>query len=119
MGQLAGHYPDASLPDLDSRQVLDFLLHLQSEHKLAGSTLNQAVCALRAFYRDHLGKRWKIWAKIKSQREEPLSHVLTREEIPKLLGTFRCGRYRAYFTFVYHCGLRMSEALHIHPKDHR
>lgn len=105
------------MPDLDSRQVLDFLLHLQNERKLSGSTLNQAVCALRTFYRDHLGKTWKIWAKIKIQREEPLPHVLTRGEVAKLLGTFRDGRYRAYFTLVYQCGLRMSEALHIRPKD--
>jgi site-specific recombinase XerD len=56
VSQLALHYPDLRLPDLDSRQVLDFLLHLQSERKLAGSTLNQAICALRTFYRDHLGK---------------------------------------------------------------
>jgi len=116
-GQLAEHYPDHQLPDLDSRQVLDFLLHLQSGRKLAPATLNQAVCALRTFYRDHLDKNWKIWAKIKIQREEPLPHVLTREEIAKLLGTFRDGRYRAYFTLVYQCGLRMSEALHLRPKD--
>lgn len=35
----------------------------------------------------------------------------------KLLSTFRDNRYKAYFTLVYHCGLRMSEALHIRPKD--
>lgn len=116
-GQLAEYYPDTALPDLDSRQVLDFLLHLQNERKLAAATLNQAVCAVRTFYRDHLRKNWKIWAKIKIQREDPLPHILTRAEISKLLGTFRDGRYRAYFTLVYHCGLRMSEALHIRPKD--
>ena len=33
-----------------------------------------------------------------------------------LLCTFRDGRYRAYFTLVYQCGLRMSEALLITPK---
>lgn len=33
-----------------------------------------------------------------------------------LLRTFRDGRYRAYFTLVYQCGLRMSEALAIRPK---
>ena len=115
--QLADHYPDQPLPDLDSRQVLDFLLHLQGERKLAPATPNQAVCALRTFYRDHLRKTWKIWAQIKIRREDPLPHVLTRGEVARLLGTFRDGRYRAYFTLVYQCGLRMSEALHIRPKD--
>ena len=46
-----------------------------------------------------------------------MPHILTRGEIAGLLRTFRDNRYKAYFTLVYHCGLRMSEALHIHPKD--
>ncbi|MEO0414584.1 MAG: tyrosine-type recombinase/integrase [Verrucomicrobiota bacterium] len=50
------------------------------------------------------------------KREEPLPHVLTREEVALLLRTFRDGRYRAYFTLVYQCGLRMSEALAIKPQ---
>ena len=33
-----------------------------------------------------------------------------------MLGTFRDGRYRAFFTVVYQCGLRLREALHIKPK---
>lgn len=105
------------MPAIDSRQVLEFLVHLQTQRKLAGATLNQAICALRTLYRDHLDKRWKIWAKIKIKRVEPLPHVLTRPEIDKLLNTFHDGRYRAYFTLVYQCGLRMSEALHVRPKD--
>jgi integrase len=115
--QLHDHYPDHHLPDLKSGEVLDFLLHLQAERNLAGSTTNQALCALRTFYRDHLGFKWKIWSKVKIRREEPLPHVLTREEIARLLRTFRDGRYRAYFTLVYHTGLRLSEALALHPKD--
>ena len=116
MSQLAGHYPDQSVPDLKSRAVLDFLIHLKDERHLAPSTLNQAVCALRCLYRDHLGIRWKIWSKIRIKREEPLPHVLTREEVALLLRTFRDGRYRAYFTVVYQCGLRMSEALALKPQ---
>ena len=69
-GQLADHYPEASLQDLDSRQVLGFLSHLQTGRKLFDFSLNQAVCALRTFYRDHLGNSWKIWAKIRIHREE-------------------------------------------------
>jgi len=115
--RLAAHYPDDHAPSLKSGQVLDFLLHLQADLGLAGSTVNQAVCALRTFYRDHLGSKWKVWSKVKIKREEPLPHVLTREEVILLLRTFREGRYRAYFTTIYQCGLRLSEALHIRPKD--
>ena len=96
--------------------MLDFLIHLKEDRKLAASTINQAICALRALYRDHLGHKWKVWKEISLHRTEPLPHVLTREEVALLLRTFRDGRYRAYFTLVYQCGLRMSEALAIKPQ---
>ena len=101
---------------MGSRRVLDFLVHLQDERTLKPSTLNQAVCALRTLYRDHLDLDWDIWKKIRIRRVEALPHVLTRGEVDRLLRTFRDGRYRAYFTLVYQCGLRMSEALHIKPR---
>jgi integrase len=97
--------------------VLDFLVHLQDERKLAPATLNQAVCGLRTLYRDHLGLDWDIWKKIHIKRDEPLPHVLTRDEVARLLRTFRDGRYRAYCTVVYQCGLRLNEALSIKPRD--
>jgi integrase/recombinase XerD len=97
--------------------VLDFLVHLQDERKLAPATVNQAVCGLRTLYRDHLGLDWDIWKKIHIKREEPLPHVLTRDEIALLLRTFRDGRYRAFFTVLYQCGLRISEGLAIKPRD--
>ena len=81
-----------------------------------GKGLNQAVAALRNLYRDHLGRDWDIWKKIKILRVEPLPHVLTSEEVAQLLSTFRKGRFRAFFTVIYHCGLRLSEARHIKPK---
>jgi integrase len=114
--QIDRHYPDETTTGLKAGQVLDFLLHLQADRKLAPSTLNQAVAALRNLYRDHLGRKWDIWAKIKIRRVEALPHVLAREEVARLLSTFRQGRFRAYFTVVYHCGLRLGEATHIKPK---
>jgi integrase/recombinase XerD len=104
------------LPKLPPERVLDFLVHLQDERKLRPSTVNQAVCGLRTLYRDHLGLEWDIWRKIHIQRDEPLPHVLTRAEVARLLRVFRDGRYRAYCTVVYQCGLRLNEALHIKPK---
>lgn len=115
--QLIQHYPDRDIPSLQGSDVLEFLKHLKNDRKLAGSTLNQATCSLRCLFRDHLGYRWKEWSQIKFTREEPLPHVLTRQEVALLLSSFRDGRYRAYFTLVYQCGLRLNEALQIKPKD--
>ena len=39
------------------------------------------------------------------------------DEVALLLSTFHKGRYRAFFTVVYQCGLRLSEALNLRPSD--
>ncbi len=115
--QLADHYPKADLSKLPPERVLDFLIHLQDERKLRPSTVNQAVCALRTLYRDHLGINWDIWKKIHIKRDEPLPEVLTRNEVHRLLRTFRDVRFRAFCTLVYQCGLRLNEAIRIRPCD--
>jgi integrase/recombinase XerD len=115
--QLADHYPGADLPALPPERVLDFLVHLQDRRKLRPGTVNQAVCALRTLYRDHLGIRWDVWKKIHIKRDEPLPEVLTRNEVHRLLRTFHDARFRAYCTLVYQCGLRLNEAIHIRPTD--
>ena len=107
--QLADHYPKDDLSKLPPERVLDFLIHLQDERKLRPSTVNQAVCALRTLYRDHLGIHWDIWKKIHIKRDEPLPEVLTRNEVHRLLRTFREVRFRAFCTLVYQCGLRLNE----------
>jgi integrase/recombinase XerD len=84
--------------------------------KLKGSTVNQAVCGLRHLYNGHLERGWDIWKKIKIQREEPLPHFLARPEVDLLLATFRDARFRAFFTTVYHTGMRLGEATHLKPK---
>jgi len=115
--QLHWHYPKSHTPDLSASQVQDFLIHRQDVRKLSGSTINQAKQALKGFFRDHLGKQWDIWDQIKPKRNEPLPYIISPQDILVLLDSFKDGRYRALFTLIYHCGLRLFEALAIHPKD--
>lgn len=108
-------YPGRPTPRLKESQVLDFLIALRHERGLKDSTVNQAVCALRSFFRDHLGRDWKGWKSIKIRREEPLPNVLSPEEVGRFLSATRQGRFRAIFTLMYHCGLRLGEAIHLKP----
>jgi len=115
--QLSAYYDHIDIAELNKTQVLDFLVYLQKERKLNPSTVNQALRALKTFYSEHLGLKWRIWTKIKIKKIDPLPVVLTREEVERLLSTIRDGRYRAFFTVVYQCGLRLQEALNVKPKD--
>lgn len=107
--------PGRDITALTEGEVLDFLVALRHERGLRDSTINQAACALRGFYRDHLGRDWKAWSRIKIRREEQLPNVLSREEVARFLGAVRVGRFRAMFTLMYHCGLRLGEVIRLKP----
>jgi len=116
--RVALHHGVACASLLDEEQVLAFIHHVQQTKGYGGSTLNQCVCALRLFFRDHLGRScWTCWGKIKIKRTPPLPTVLTREEVRTLMGCVKVSRFRAVFSLIYHCGLRVGEACRIKPQD--
>lgn len=109
--RLARHCGVACPSLLGQEEVLAFLHDLQQNHDYEGSTLNQAVCALRLFFRDHLGRAdWTCWAQIRIKRNTPIPTVLSREEVRVLLASVREPRFVAVFSLMYHCGLRLGEA---------
>ena len=113
--RLSEYYGGKSIRRLGETKVRDFLLYLKVERELKDPTINQALCALRCCYRDHLGRDWKCWKQIKFHREELLPNIISRGEMEQLLGSIRQGRWRALFTLMHHCGLRLSECTHLKP----
>ena len=108
--RIAKHHGVACASQLNQEQVLSFLHYVQQTKGYEGSTLNQCVCALRLFYRDHLERPdWTCWNKIKIKRSEPLPTVLAREEVRTLLASVKEPRFRTLFSLMYHCGLRLGE----------
>ena len=109
--RLARHHGVACASLLSQEEVLAFLHHLQQNHDYEGSTLNQAVCGLRLFFRDHLGcADWSCWSQIRIKRSVPIPTVLAREEVRALLASVKEPRFQAFFALMYHCGLRLGEA---------
>jgi site-specific recombinase XerD len=112
--RVAKHHGVACPSLLGEAEVLAFLHHVQQTRGYEGSTLNQMVCALRIFYRDHLGKEdWRCWKLIRIKRTPPLPTVLTREEVRHLLDSVKAGRFKAILSLIYHCGLRTGEACRV------
>jgi integrase/recombinase XerD len=112
--RIARHHGVACASLLTQEQVLAFLHHVQQTKGYGGSTLNQCVCALRLFYRDHLERSdWTCWSKIKIKRTPPMPCVLTRAEARRLLSSVKVSRFRAILSLIYHCGLRVGEACRI------
>ncbi len=87
--KLAEYYPSRSLGAIKERQVFDYLIFRRDEQKLRPSTLNQAVAALRMFYRDFLKRDWPLWTQFEIRRDQPLPLVLTRDETRRRLRAIR------------------------------
>jgi len=115
---LARHYHKA--PDqLGDEQIKDYMFYLAQERKLAPSSLNVTICALRSFYQLVLQRpvekvRLSLpWV----ARAVHRPRVYSVEELEKLL-TVGCPhpKHRAFLMTVYGAGLRLNEACHLKPE---
>ena len=81
--------------------------------------MTQARVALRSFFREVLkvGQDGTVFEDLRIARPEPLPLVLTREEVSRVLGALRQPRFRTCLRLIYHCGLRVSEAVSLAPAD--
>jgi len=123
VARLAKHYHQS--PDrLTDDQLKDYIFYLAHDKKLAASSLNQAVSAMRAFYswvlRRSVDQLWLVLPRVYRAVRRP--QVFSVEELERLF-TVGCpyAKHRAFLMTVYGAGLRLSEACrlkaeHIHPR---
>jgi integrase/recombinase XerD len=104
-------------PDqVGAEEVRAFLLHLL-EQKVAWSTYNQAINALRFFYGVTLGQVSMVPKLPHGKQPKAFPSVLSRDEVVQLLAAVRQPRYRLMLRLTYGCGLRLSEVLHLKVAD--
>lgn len=116
--QMAEHFK-SDPATLNEEQVREYFLLLRQERQWRGSAMTQARVALRTFYRECLrvGKDWTVFEELRIARPEPLPLVLSREEVGRVLGVLREPRFRTCLRLIYHCGLRVGEAVTLAPCD--
>jgi len=108
-----GRSPDQLTP----REIQDYQLYLTRERKVAWSTFNQAVYAMRFFYGVTLGREWAV-TQIPYQRTGyRLPVVLSQEEVGRLFDAVENPKHRAILMTIYATGLRVSEAVHLRLED--
>lgn len=119
VAELACYYRRS--PDfLSDEEIKAYLLTLHNERKLASSTLNVAVSALRFFYRHVLARSLDAVERALPRPRPPkrCPRVYSTTEIQRLLDT-GCARFkdRVFLMTVYSAGLRLNEACHLKPLD--
>lgn len=116
MRGLAKHYKRS--PDLlTDREVQDYILYMLNERKLAWSTCNIRVSAMKFFYGTTLGRTSTCLAIPPRKIEQRLPEILSAKEVERLFAATKNLKHRTLLKTVYAAGLRVSESVHLKVRD--
>jgi site-specific recombinase XerD len=103
---------------LGPEEIRTCQIYLANERKLAPSSIQIAIAALRFLYRITLKKGWVLTEVIPSPKPAAkLPVILSPDEVRRFLGCLDSDKHRAILTTCYGAGLRVSEAVHLKPSD--
>jgi integrase/recombinase XerD len=102
---------------LTQKQIRSYIVHVKEEKGWSASTIRQSIASCRMFYRDMLGKDWRLWGIVCVRDKVRLPVVLSMEEVRAILHQVRFVRYRVPLQLIYCCGLRLSECLNLELVD--
>jgi integrase/recombinase XerD len=97
--------------------VRAYFLYLREEKKLAPSTINLAVHALRFFFVYTLHRDWQVFDLLRVNKPRLLPIVLSQAEVRKVLGAVRHPVRRMALTTIYALGLRLGEGRQLESSD--
>lgn len=97
--------------------VRSFQLYLIDTRKLAYSSFNQAVCALRFLYTHTIRVPWPVTMVPFGKRPKTLPVVLGGQEVNELLTCTKNLKHRTFITTLYATGMRFSEAANLRIAD--
>lgn len=87
------------------------------ERGVSWSLFNQAVCALRFFYRVTLPRDFAVEHMPFAKAKRPLPVVLSVAEVRRLLAAPKSMKHRAVLSLIYATGARLNEAVHLRIGD--
>lgn len=114
--QLAEHY-HASPDKLSEEQVRQYLIHLSTVQQVARGTHTIALCGIKFFYQQTLGRQWAVLDVARPKGEKKLPVVLSRNEVRQALAALKTAVYRVCLTTIYSCGLRLLEGIRLQVPD--
>jgi site-specific recombinase XerD len=103
---------------LGPEDIRTYQIYLANERRLAPSSIQIAIAALRFLYRITLKKEWAFAEVIPSPKAaSKLPVVLSRDEVQRFLDCLGNIKHRAILTTCYGAGLRVSEAVRLKATD--
>jgi len=115
--KLAEHFGCDPLT-LTEDQLRQYFLFLRQEKHYSRSPMKAAKFSLRSFFVDcHQRTGWTVFSEVRIAEQVQLPVVLSRQEVAAVLGAVREPRIGVCLELIYHCGLRVGEAVRVELRD--
>jgi len=105
-----------NLSDITESDIKDYLFYLVEQRKVATSTLNIAINALKFYYGTILKRKFLYEIK-RPRKDRKLPVVLGREEVVRILSSVENIKHKAILMLIYSAGLRVSEVVKLRAED--
>ena len=103
---------------LTEDQLRQYFLFLREHKHYSRSPMKMAKYALLSCFVDCLKVTgWTVFKEVRIAEPMVLPQVLARAEVKSLLAAVREPRLRTCLALMYHCGLRVGEAVRVQVKD--
>ena len=116
--KLAEHF-QCDPATLTEDQLREYFLFLRQHKHYKHSPMKLAKCSIRCFFREclKLGPTWTVFEEVRIVETQTLPVVLSRQEVADVLAALQEMRFKTCLRLIYHCGLRVGEAVRIAPLD--
>ncbi len=105
------------LSAIDNNDIIRYNNEYILKNKLSASYQNQAVNAIKLFFRKIENTKIEADGIERPKRPKLLPNVLSKEEVKEILNALINTKHRTMLALIYSCGLRRSELLHLKPED--
>jgi integrase/recombinase XerD len=115
--KLAEHF-QCDPATLTEDQLRQYFLFLRQHKHYKPAPMKAAKYSLLCFYVECLKVQgWTVFKEVRIAEPQVLPLVLSRAEVQSLLAALREPRFRTCLRLMYHCGLRVGEAVRLQIQD--
>jgi integrase/recombinase XerD len=112
-------FHEKEMEAITNDDVIRFNVEYILANQLSVSYQNQVVNAIKLFFSTTADRLLDPELVMRPKREKLLPHVLSKNEVKKLLGLTKNFKHRTMLSLIYACGLRRGELLSLMPRDIR
>jgi integrase/recombinase XerD len=116
-GNFVNYFADTSLEEITDDQVNRYMQHLLVRKKIATSTQNQVINAIKFYYEKVLKRERKVYALERPLKETKLPKVLSEQEVGAILKSVKNLKHKSMLWLIYAAGLRRSELINLRIGD--